>query len=369
MAPDVLSRRALNRATLARQLLLDRHQMTVPAAIEHLVGMQAQAPNSPYVGLWTRLVDFRADQLADLITKRRAVRGSLMRATVHLVTARDFLELRAVVQPVLERSFASTAFSRNLAGVDMAALRTAGKALLEERPRTSVELGRLLAMQWPDRDPTSLAYAIGYLEPLVQVPPRGIWGKSGQATRTTAKAWLGRSVKATATPDRTVMRYLRAFGPASVQDIAMWSRLTQVREVTERIRRRLRTFRDEKGRELFDLPDAPRPDPDTPAPVRFLPEYDNLMLSHADRTRVIPDARATPLFPGNGSVLGFVLVDGLFRGTWKVSRQRDAATLNISSFAPLSKPDRRSVSEEGERLVAFLAPEAKDRDLEFGVST
>ena len=357
---DVLSRRALNRALLARQMLLRRAELSAAETIEHLVGMQAQAPNAPYVGLWTRLEGFHPGVLAQMITERRAVRVPLMRTTLHLVTARDCLALRPVVQPVLERGLhTGSPFGRNLVGMDMKALLSAGRALLEEQPRTTAALGKLLGARWPERDAASLAHAVRYLVPLVQLPPRGIWGASGQATRTTVEAWLGRPVASDPTPDEIIMRYLAAFGPASVKDIQAWCWLTRLREVVERLRPRLRVFRDEDGNELFDLPDAPRPDPDTPAPPRFLPEYDNALLSHADRRRIIADEYRERIF-----TKGAVLVDGFVCGTWKTARQRGAATLHIELFQSLSQDDRAALEEEGARLLTFAAGDAEKHDVQ-----
>jgi hypothetical protein len=353
-AHDVLGPRELNRATLERQLLLRRRKLSAVEAIEHLVGMQAQAPAPPYVGLWTRLEDFHPDDLKRLILERRAVRIALMRNTVHLVSARDCLAMRPLMQPVFDRTLYSTRANRaNLEGVDIEALVAAGRALLEERPRTAKELGKLLQEQWPEHDPASLARAIRHLVPLVQVPPRGLWGKSGPAAHTTAEAWLGRPLDPASSLEETILRYLGAFGPATVKDVQTWSGLTRLGEVIERVRPRLRIFRDERGKELFDVPDAPMPDPDTPALPRFLPEFDNLILSHADRTRVIAEEYRKAIASKNGMVPASVLVDGFVRGTWKTERSRGKATLEVKPFEPLAKEDRDALAEEGEQLIRF----------------
>ena len=354
----ILGPRALNRALLARQMLLRREAISAAETIERLAGMQAQAPFPPYYGLWSRLEGFEPAELSTLLLAREAVRIVLLRGTVHLVTARDALAFRPVVQPYLDRWFhRGSPYGRKLAGLDLAAVLAAGRALVEEEPRTGLALGALLRERWPDRDPKSLAEAIRALVPLVQVPPRGIWGRSGQTTLTTAEAWLGQPLGADAAPDALILRYLAAFGPASIADAQKWSGLAGLRPTFARLRPRLLTFRDERGRELFDLPDAPRPDPSTPAPARFLAEFDNVVLAHADRARIAGGYPASRFITVNGLVLGTILVDGFVGGTWKIARERDAATLHVAPFAPLAPPDRAALAEEGARLLAFAAPE------------
>jgi hypothetical protein len=365
---DVLSLRALNRATLQRQLLLSRSKLPAFDAIEHLVGMQAQSPLAPYVGLWTRLEGFQPEELIRLMNDRAVVRIALMRNTVHLVTAEDCLMLRPLTQVIFDRDLrVNTTFALRLRDVDVDALAAAGRALVEERPRTNAELRALLQEQWPDRDAASLAFAIRSQVPLVQVPPRGIWRKGGQVRCTSAEAWLGRPLAADPSPEDMVLRYLAAFGPATVRDVQQWSGLTRFRAVVERLRPRLATFRDEAGNELFDLPDAPRPDPDTLAPVRFLPEYDNLLVSHADRTRVISETDLKTLRATERLVRGSVLVDGFFHGLWQIRGQRGVATLHIELYGLLSNHDRDAVTEEGTHLLKFAASDTKAHEIEFTV--
>jgi hypothetical protein len=362
--PDLLGRRALNRATLHRQMLLGRHDVSAAEAVERLVGMQAQIPTDPYVGLWSRLAGFDPSELAGLIEGRRAARAPLMRATIHLTTDRDLLAFRPVVQPVLERGFASgSPFGRRIAGADLAAITSAGVELVEERPRTRAQLRTLLGARWPEHDAEAMAYAITYLVPLVQVPPRGLWDGRGVATWTTVERWLGRPLTRRPSPAAFVMRYLAGFGPASVMDVQSWSGLTRLGEVVNRLRPRLRVFHDGNGRELFDVPDAPRPDPATPTPVRFLPVYDNVLLGFADRTRMMPDAhRARLESPILGNV-GTVLVLGTVRATWRIERADDTATLVVDAIVPLSSRNASAVEAEGWRLLRFVAGDAGEHDV------
>ena len=354
MTEPVLTRRQLNRAILERQMLLRRERATAIEVMERLVGMQAQVPTDPYTGLWSRIEGFDARELSADLEERRAVRAvMLMRTTIHLVSARDCLEIRPLLQPLVERQWRYSPFARALAGLDIDEVVAAGLAILAERPQSSGAIGKRLAERWPDRDPQSLGYAVRWLVPLVQIPPRGLWGRGGQPVLETVERWLGAPLASKPSVEDLVLRYLTAFGPASVKDIGVWSWLTGLGEVVQRVRPRLRTFRDEAGRELFDVPDAPLPDPETPAPVRILPEFDNLLLSHDDRSRV-----GDPSFRGKPWWHGSVLVDGFVAGTWRQERRKDGLTLQIGLYRSMTDRELADVEAEATRLLAFLAPDA-----------
>jgi hypothetical protein len=340
----------------------------VADTLEHLVGMQAQLPNAPYVALWSRLEGFQPAALSELVADRRAVRMSLMRATIHLVTAGDALALRPVMQPALERDvYPNSTFGRHrLEGLDMHAVLTAGRELVADRPLTNAQLRDALAARWPDRDPAALAYAVRGLLPMVHVPPRGIWQRSGPIALTTVEAWLGRPVDAVADIDAVVLRYLAAYGPSSVVDAQAWARLAGLREVFDRLRPQLAVFGDGAGREVFDLPDAPRPDPETPAPPRFLPEYDNVLLAHADRTRFVDDDVRRRI-QAEGLAVGSLLVDGFAGGTWTTSREDGTHVLTIRAIEPIAPSDREATTVEGTRLLEFLAPASARREVRFGL--
>jgi hypothetical protein len=351
-AVTTLDARTLNRALLGRQLLLHRHHMSAAAALVHLVGLQAQEPQEPYVGLWSRLADFDPLELSGLLEDRGAVRTLLMRRTLHMVVARDCLALRPLHQSMLVSRVWST-LRRRLPGVDLADLAEAGYPLFHCEPRTLPDVGRALADRWPGVAARDLGDALSSVVPLVQVPPRGLWGRHGPARNTTIEAWLGRPHAEPSADelDAFVLRYLSAYGPAASADIRVWSGLGGLRDVVTRLRPRLRTFRDGRGRELLDVPDGLLPDPATPAPPRFLPAFDNAVLAYDDRSRII-DRQHRGL-----SVEGarYVLVDGRVAATWTVVSDDATATLRISALAPLPTDAVDETVHEGERLLTLLA--------------
>jgi hypothetical protein len=350
MAGEVLTKRALNRALLGRQMLLERRRMDVPAALEHLVGMQAQVPTDPYFGLWSRLEGFDPQELSKLVAEGEAVRAWLMRGTIHLVTARDCLRLWPVMASVLRKSFEGSQFGRDTAGIDRDELVAAIEEVLADGPRTRADIGRALAERWPDSGVEALGLSATYLVPLVQVPPRGTWGATHRATLTTAAAFLGEPVGEGDDPAEAILRYLRAFGPAAPKDVRAWCYKTGLRDAIDRLRPQLREFRDENGTELLDVEDGLFPDPETPAPARFLPEYDNALLSHADRSRVIAPGQASRLW-----WKGTVLVDGFVAGTWKLEREKGSVTVAVAPWGRWAKKLREEVAAEGEGLAAFAA--------------
>lgn len=346
---DALSQQELNRATLARQHLLERTSTPPLDTIEHLAGMQSQAPLAPYVGLWSRLQGFAVDDLSLLTERREVVRLPLMRATVHLVSARDALAWQGLFTTMHVAAMRAN-FATGIQGVDDKALAAQASTLLAAKPRTRAELGRLLAQQWPDADPVALGYAATHVVAVCQVPPRGVWGKGGQAAWTPLADWLNRST-ASACVDDLVVRYLAAFGPATVADVQVWCGLRRLAEVVDRLP--LRRFRGESGQLLYDVPDAPRPPADIPAPPRFLAAYDNVLLSYKDRTRIITDGRRVPLPPGDGATTGTFMVDGIWTGTWKL---RDHM-LQVQPFRRLRRAVREELLAEAWRLSAFIEPD------------
>lgn len=364
---NLLDRRALNRARLARQFLLERSTLTPAKAIEHLVGLQAQNPGNPYVALWSRLENFDPRALSRLIETRKAVRIALQRSTIHLVTARDARGIRPLVQPMIERGFAGN-HGKKLPAAELAEIVAAGRKLVEAEPRTFATLGTLLQERWPSCAVLDLAQAVRAFVPLVQIPPRGLWGGSGQATHTSIERWLGESsAAANLTIDELMLRYLGAFGPATVRDAQMWTGLTRLSEVFERLRPKLKTFQDENGRELFDLPGAPRPDDDAPAVPRFLPEYDNVLLGHDDRSHVLAEEHRKLFSGANGNLYGSVLLDGFATARWRIRRDAKPArvVLLVEHVGALSKKTRSLLADEAERLLRFMESAAERREVQI----
>jgi Winged helix DNA-binding domain len=351
LSAEVLSRRELNRALLARQHLLERAGVSALDMVEHLVGLQAQDVMPPYEGLWSRVETFDPNELGRLLEERRVVRLTLMRGTVHLVSVRDALALRPLLQPVIERTH-NGAFGRRMGGADPKQLAAAVRELLAAEPLGARELGRRLVERGIGDDPEAIGNATRVYAALVQVPPRGVWGKSGRPLYTTLESWTGRELETDPSLDDLVLRYLGAFGPASVIDMQSWCGLTRLRDAVQRLCDRLVSFRDEDGKELFDLPEAPRPDPDTPSPVRFFGQYDNVLLGHKDRRRVIPPDFAWAEMLAPGRFFGSVLVDGILRAAWWLERD-DRATLVIRPDRGFTRRERQEVIDEAGRMAAF----------------
>jgi hypothetical protein len=350
MAARVLTLRELNRATLARQLLLERATLSVPEAIARLVGLQAQQALPPYVGLWTRLRDFRREELARLIEDRVVIKATLMRSTLHLFTADDYLHFRATLQPVLTNAF--DAIFKELKG--------------------KFDVDKLVAVARPyiAEEPGPLRHGVRTHLPLVQVPIRKGWSYPGNPQFTLAELWLDQPLPRSEDLHGLILRYLAAFGPARVTDMQTWSGLPKLKEVFEMLRPKLISYRDEQGVELFDLPEMipemSLPAPDTPAPVRFLPEFDNLLLSHSNRTRVVADQYRKKVYLPGLRVRATILVDGFVRGAWKVEKKKGVASLIMEPFELLTKQQRQALSEEGEALVRFVEADAKGYEVHFG---
>ncbi|MEU0387709.1 winged helix DNA-binding domain-containing protein [Streptomyces chartreusis] len=356
----VLDARALNRATLARQLLLDRADLPVLDAVAHLCGLQAQEPQEPFTGLWSRLRAFDPAVLSELLTGRRVVRTHLMRRTVHLVTADDLVAWRARHDAMLRQRVLGT-YRRELEGVDLGELAAAGREVMADgEPRSMGDLARAVADRWPAAGPRPLGeMLVAGLLPMVQLPPRGLWRTTAGVRYAPVASWLGREIDPPVPDDSDpvgqalVRRYLAAFGPAASADLRAWCGLAGLPAAVSALRQELVAFRDERGRELLDLPDAPRPDPDTPAPVRFLPAFDNAILGYHDRGRIIDDAHRGLSVEG----ARVVLVDGRVAATWSV----DTDTVLVTPLRRFSRADRESVAEEGRALASFLSGDESDR--------
>ena len=363
---EVLSTRRLNRALLARQFLLDRQKTSVLRALAQLVGLQAQVARPPFVGLWTRIRDFDRDDLLRVLRSRKAVRLTAMRGTLHLITAEGVVALRGALQPMLSRGMR---LGPRAADFDLDALASTARRFFGGAPATFDALRTHLKEMHPRGDERAMAYAIRMQLPLVQLPTDAPWGFPASADFTLADAWLRQAIRTDAAPAHDlVKRYLAAFGPATPADAQTWSGLQGLREVFEELRPNLATFRDDRNRELFDLPAAPRPAETTPAPVRFLPEFDNVLLSYADRSRVLDDRHRSKITTKNLLVPGTFLVDGFVAGTWKADRKPRVATLTLTPFQPLTPQSAAALDREGQALLGFLEPDAPAREV-LGMKT
>jgi hypothetical protein len=344
-------------------MLLERETLPVETAVARLAGMQAQIPRPPYLGLWTRLAGFERGTLSAALRERRIVRSTAWRATLHLLTATDFLLFRGSIQPMLSRGMRGILRDR-AESFDMEELLAEARTFFGARPATFNAARTHLAARFPVADERALGYAVRTHLPLVQVPDGSAWGFPAAADFALADAWLGRPVpEGSEGLPQLVRRYLAAFGPASIADAQCWSGLSGLRSTFEALRGELATFRDPRGRELFDLPAAPRPAEECAAPVRFLPEYDNLLLAHDDRSRVVPEAWRARLITKNLQVPGTFLVDGMIAGTFKVERTKKVASLRLTPFGRLLKRDLAALEKEGDALLRFAEEEATTREV------
>jgi hypothetical protein len=360
-----LSRRALNRATLARQMLLRRENVKPAKAIARLVAMQAQLARPPFIGLWSRLERFDRESLTGAIERRDVVRGTMMRATLHLMSREDFLSFRPVLQPMLSQAMRGV-FREKADSLNSATLVAAARDYFDEAPRTFDALRGHLRARFPKLDERAMAYFVRLHLPLLQVPAAGaLWGYPAAADFTVAESWLGEKLDADDRPHVLALRYLAAFGPATFRDFQTWSGLAVPPATLEELRPRLRTFRDERGRELFDLPKAPRPDESEEAPARFLPEFDSLLLGFAERSRVIADEHRPLIYTKNLLVPATFLVDGFAAGTWKIDRKKPLARLTLKPFGALTKRAKADLVREGELLARFAEADAPAVAVEF----
>ncbi len=360
-----LTLQQLNRATLARQFLLAREKTTALKAIERLVAMQAQIPRPPFIGLWSRLVGFERRQLAQLLERREVVRATTLRGTLHLWSAKDFLAFRAIFSSMLEKSI--TLVLRDRAkGLDVQRVCDQARSFLEAGPRTFNQIRAHLVVLNSKVDDRAMGLAVRCALQLVQVPIDAPWSFPADAQFSLAASWLGKPTAKDPDPRPLVLRYLAAFGPASVADMQSWSGLKGLEDAFEGLRPKLKMFCDPRGRELFDLPKAARPDAETPAPVRFLPDFDNLVLGHADRSRIIADAHRPLIATKNLLVPPTFLIDGFVAGTWRIDRARTSATLTLKPFEPPAKATRAELLIEAAALLKFVEPEAARQLVAFG---
>lgn len=360
---DTLSLRQLNRATLDRQMLLDRQRRGLVEAVGTLIGLQGQVSEGPYQGLWSRLAGFRHEDLTELIVERTLVRATSLRATLHLHSVDDLLGLRPHVQPTLDRMWQS-AFGRRFGDNDAAAVRKAGVKLLNKAPTTGGALGKALQAQFPDGEPLAKSTLLQVKEILIQVPPTRLWGSGHAPVLARAENWVPKPHRRPLKLDELVLRYLRAYGPASVGDMQSWSGIGKLAPVFAALGDRLRTYAGEDGRVLYDLADAALPDADVEAPVRFLPDYDNAILGYERRERIVSAGDQKRLAALTRSFRA-VLVDGVVAGSWSIGRKKQDATLTLTPFRRLLKREQRAIEQEGVAFLAFMEDGAERREVVF----
>jgi hypothetical protein len=344
-----LSRRALNRALLQRQHLLERTDQAPLDVIRQLVALQAQEPNWPYLGLWSRIRGFTHTDLTALLADGRVVRSSLLRSTQHIAAADDFRRLRPLLQPVLDRTAHAPYFRRNRDRLPIETLLDDGRALLDAGPLARKDLARALAARHPGRDGRILAGEVELRTPLVHDADTASWGSWGNRSSITVTAVAVDAIEPAAIHE-LIRRYLAAFGPATVADVQAWSGLTRLNQVVAVMGSELRRYTGPDGQTLLDLPDAQLPDPHLPAPVRLLPAYDNALLGHADRTRIISDEDRKQVMPGRALVRPTILVDGFVHGTWSFTGD----DIRLAPFHPITAAERDAVEDEANRLLPFL---------------
>jgi hypothetical protein len=351
MPHEIMSPAALGRATLARQMLLRRVAVPVTEAVHRLLALQAQEPRPPFLALWSRLARFDAAELRATLHAGLVQRVTLLRGTLHLVVAADYPAFRAPLQPALAESF--TRLGDRAAGVELEPVLAAARAAYADGPLTFGELRSRLAASFPGLDERVLGYAVRMNLPLAMRPSDDRWGYPRMA-----RFGLTEPFTDAAPPDRLVLRYLAALGPATAADAQAFTGLAGLKPVLERLAARLAVFRDERGRTLYDLPDAPRPAADVPAPPRFLPEFDNVLLGYADRARFGVTAHAARITTRNLRVRATFLHDGVIRGTWAVERRGKTATLAMEPFEPLTRSVLAELEAEGVALLRFAEPDA-----------
>ncbi|QLY32370.1 winged helix DNA-binding domain-containing protein [Nocardia huaxiensis] len=349
-----LSNRVLNRTLLARQHLLERSDLSAAELCDHLIGLQAQDMLPPFVALWSRVRDFDPAVVSAGLEDRSLVRITLMRGTIHLVTPPDALRIAPHIQPELEKVPFRKGFNYGaMVGLDPDEVRAHGESVLGDEPMSAADMRERAAELYPDRDAGAILQTWLYQLPVLQTPPRGRWKDSSRPVWSRVEPWLGAPLDPDYPLEELLLRYLRAFGPATTMDMQTWSKLTGMKPAVATLGDRVRTYTDDRGRTLYDAADADLADPDQPAPVRFLGWYDNALLSHQDRTRIIPDGAAPPL-RAFASQVSAILVDGYLAGLYKVFPEREAARLRIIPTRAWTPAEHTAVEAEAHELVKFL---------------